>query len=466
MAKKILLRFNISMLTVTDNTRRPSFHGLTSKLAKNMHPVGDIIELYEKEKARTNGIVGTIPPEWVARIPYRKRREAVKSILNAFSLAAKDPQLSSDGNLKQIFLPVVQALKKYRVIKSADDFNAKYLGSGAYGEVYKVSVNGQNYAMKSFYSFWEQNSKNVDGNFVEQAAALFINKHYPNKNWSKFYFGDLGAKTMFSKFSSYENLYRGKQANVEESGLVLNADHFADYNVKGKRCVDFGHLEFFEQALNKTHRYVCKTAMRSQASVLKLLEQTLSWKSSGMADDRIQGCILALRYLDTPLKNRILPRILPVINEKNALVLSKSITFIPKARRESVFERLIALGNDEVHVNLAKNIVLLQKPEVSFALLSSMQNRDVDRQLAKYLYVLATKERVKYFEHFLSLDDNGLNKILAGSLSSLPKNVQSVYLLKLLEKPEMFNSVLQNSTGLSHRAFDVFNEWITQKGIF
>ena len=454
------------MLTVTDNTRRPSFHGLTSKLAKNMHPVGDIIALYEKEKARTNGIVGTIPPEWVARIPYKKRREAVKTILNAFSFAGKDPQLSSDGDLRRIFLPVVQALKKYKVIKSTDDFGAKYLDSGAYGEVYKVSVNGQNYAMKSFYSFWEQNNKNADGNFVEQAAALFINKHYPNKNWSKFYFGDFRARTMFSKFSSYENLYRGKQANVEESGLVLNADHFADYNVKGKRCVDFGHLEFLEQAMNKTQRYVCKKAMRSQNTVFKLLEQALSWKSSQMRDDRIQGCILSLQYLDTPSKNRILPRIMPVINEKNALALSKLITFVPKIYRETIFERLILLGNDEIHVNLAKNIVLLQKPEVSFSLLSSRQNKDVDRQLAKYLYVLEPKERIKYFEQFLSQGDEVLNAVLAGALSSLQKNVQSVYMLKLLETPGAFNPVLQNLPRLSHRAFDVLNEWMVQKGIF
>ena len=110
--------------------------------------------------------------------------------------------------------------------------------------------------------------------------------------------------------------------------------------------------------------------------------------------------------------------------------------------------------------------MLLQKPEVSFSLLSSRQNKDVDRQLAKYLYVLEPKERIKYFEQFLSQGDEVLNAVLAGALSSLPKNVQSVYMLKLLENPGAFNPVLQNLPRLSHRAFDVFNEWMVQKGIF
>lgn len=454
------------MLTVTNNTKRPSFHGLTSRLAKNMHKPGDIIKLYEKEKTRTNGIVGTIPPEWTALIPYRKRRAAVKNILSAFSAAGRDSRLSSSSNLKKIFLPVEQALKKSGVIKSAEDFGVKYLDNGAYGEAYKVSVNKQSYVMKSFYSFLDLNDKNLDGNFVEQAAALFINKYYPNKNWAKFYFGDLQAGTMFSKFSGYENLYRGKNAHIEESGLIPDADHFARYNIKGGRCIDFGHFGFYEQALNKTCRYVCKIAMRSPKEVIKLLKKTLSWKESQLVNDRIHGCVLALQYMDTAAKNKILPMLMPIITEKNAISLSESFSIIPPARRDAVFDKIISFENHQADINIARRLTLFTKPERPFGILAARESKEINRVLAKYLYTLEPESRIMYFERFLAFNDEELNKALAGSLHSLPKGVQAKYMLRLLEDEKMFNPVLSNLPCLSKGAFKALNEWISQKGIF
>lgn len=448
------------MLTVTDKKSCPSFGGMTSILSKNFHKTDDILEIYKKEKTRTSGIVGTLPPVWIKKIPLlnNSKKEGIKEIFKAFTLAAVSKHLyPASAELSTAFLPVINALKKCRIINSEKDFSVKYLASGINGDVYKVSVNNENFAFKSFYSTLEKRDFGGDGNFAEQAAALFINRNFPNKNWAKFYFGDLTSGTMFSAFSSYENRFTGKAANLEAAGIITGADNTAQYNVKGGRCVDFGQLGFLERATKKTYRYIYKKALRSEKAVLEIAKETLKWKKSQFAGDRLQGCLMSLDRLEPAARKKILNIIMPVMQTENAIYLSKNLSVVPSSVRLKLFRTLSGFNNPEIDLNIAENLLLIPKPQKPFKELAEKENPEINTKLAEYLYILTPAERIEYFKKFINMKDKKLNEALAGSLVTLPAKAQTEFLHDLLKDKSIMKKMFKHSSCLSAKAINELN---------
>ena len=270
----------------------PSFQGITSKVSKAIYDKNEIYELCNEYETKFNGIVGKPPADWVFSIPFDKRPEKIKELYANFGKIFSE--LRGQANIywtrRSVQNKLKHLLKQTGIVKNQKQVKLSYTDSGSFGDVYKLDVKDESFAVKVYHALFQTGwtYHDYNGNYFEQPAAQYLKKKIPKKhnNWFNFYFGDLYNGIMVSKFENGDYPFDGKPFNTQKIGLSTTREHYSEKNILEGRILDIGMVDIWPHAKNKTMRYVYAKTMNDQQAPFKVLKKTLKWKPSEFYNER------------------------------------------------------------------------------------------------------------------------------------------------------------------------------------
>jgi len=279
-------------ISQTNNPNNPNFSGLTSQLKRRPFPDAvDILEKVEKY-SKSNGIAGNLPHSWIEKLPLADRGERIKDIYKEFGTAITTvknglewwlsgcvarPEQNSVANAEKI---IASVLKKHGIISDEKKVAMENIGEGTYGSVQKLTVNGEEFALKIFIPFekmLESLTRKYNGN--EKKALKngyirwFVDKHginieanrahylnaRQNPRFNKVFFTDLTNGGMLSRLLNEATLTPQNPTPLKYYGLVGNGEELG-YNSTNGVIYDFGGISYHPKykvlAENNTARRV------------------------------------------------------------------------------------------------------------------------------------------------------------------------------------------------------------------
>ena len=374
---------------------KPSFKGLTSKLSKTAYEKNDVIKLYEQYKEKSHGKIGRLPAQWIYCIPFHKRPEIIKKIFKDFGVIFSDLRKNTNSKTAQIIAgkKITELFQKAKILKRGQSSNIKYIDSGKYGDIYKLSLKNEHYAVKVFHNIIEEDNilNELHGNFFEQPVAQFIKSKIPKRknNWFKFYFGDLENGIMVSQFEQGDNKSPQKPFNIAKIGIYPNIlEHCINNTING-RVIDIGGVEILEQAKNKTLRFIYKKAIKDPYAPQQILEETVKWKNSPIYKNRLESIYCILQILPEKNAKKCLDLLLPASDKELSLYMATNMHFVPLNLRKNIFQYLYQKNDLDIDRAMAENLDLLDSSisENSHYIkeLKKLNCKEIDEIIQKFL---------------------------------------------------------------------------------
>jgi len=272
----------------------PSFRGLTGHIKKYAYETPQQIAAFAKAYPNSNGIAGNLPPSWIKKLPEDKKGEHIKQIYATFSEVIKELQKPNDAVQQQVDkfikeqekVPIFflsypeksELLQKYsniinmeqepyKDLKKLEDMltpvlkktgitqtpvKINYEGSGYLGDVYKLTVDNEDFSLKIHKKHRTEsfNNKliylldseeacemleemNLHGRYIEPNRSFFLQDVIKrnrkllkaednNCQFTPMYFADLNNGGNLSKYISEDTLppsayFDEKLAGVEHT---------------------------------------------------------------------------------------------------------------------------------------------------------------------------------------------------------------------------------------------------------
>lgn len=177
--------------------------------------------------------VGSLPEDWLEKIPNELREKKIKDIYSAVSVFQKTANVSTFAKQLSIILQ-----------KKAD---VSELSSGTYGTGYKISVeNAKDMCIKIFPKHLEKqnNTPNMHGQHVEVQNAIFANTH--SSDFVKMYFGRVASLKQKDGFLVTQflggNILPEITGNPKSEYKVTSGDCFMGHNIINGKNIDFGGM--------------------------------------------------------------------------------------------------------------------------------------------------------------------------------------------------------------------------------
>lgn len=452
-----------------------SFGGLSAKLAQHIYTKEEIFALCKKYK-NSDGKVGKLPAEWIYQIPFEKRKEGVKNILKNFGAIFSKLRSSDDTqNLQNtVAKKITDLFTKTGLPKENAQAKVEYLKSGAFADVYKLTLQEKEYAVKIFKNLKASQHQYdpVNGNGYEQNIFCFLQKKIPlrNKNWVQFYFGDIKNGILVTKFENGKKRFKGNPYDLRRIGLYISEfEHYSPRNNIGGKIIDTGCIEPAEYVNNKTFRYAYNKASQNQDTPFKILTETLRWKDSAQREERLKGIVYSLRLLDKKQMQKNIQLLLETADENLSIFIINQLKAFPHGIRNKIFDSMIAKNNERIDTQLAIQLNHLQNfgyisPQ-QFKKLKDKNNVSIDTELVKQLSGLHLDAFRKSYPLFLKKTTPFIRQQLAESLYFVQKNRQIEYLRQILQKnnPALIETLFTKSSMYSPQTIEKMFDMIFQR---
>lgn len=345
------------------DSKRPSFYGLTSKLSKAVYSKEEVWHMCHKYDKKSHYKAGTLPADWIYCVAFENRPKAVKDVLRRFGgyFAKLRTQGHNEYLEKDVSEKITKLFQKNGILKKSQKADVSALENGYFSNVYKLGVNGKNYAVKVFNKIFSAPStlNDVNGNLFEQNIFLFLKGKLPkrNNNWGTFYFGDFKNGVMVTKFEDGNNAFNGQPFNVEKLGLCLyKNEHFAAKNNIGGKIIDAGCTIVSEPAKNKTISYVYSQTLKDPCAPLKILEETIKWRPSALKSDRFKGVFYSLRFADRGIRNNAIDVLLKHADDEAAGYIAKNVQYCTDEEITKIFMNFLKRENEELKYTVWQKI--------------------------------------------------------------------------------------------------------------
>ena len=305
---------------------RSNFRGLSRSLSKRVYDNSADIKAEADKYKKSNYVVGSLPPQWIDKIPKEIRAEIIKEIYNCFkeaslSLRESHKFFSSDhiGFRKPLTTRIYkknsidilkEVLYKAKIINDKKDFSLQLVDDGSYGVCYKLTIGSDSFALKVFKKISDL-SEEFHGNYIEINRAHYLNKNAKNYQFAKFYFGDLKTGYLIEDFISNKKAPPGRNLNLFSIGINYYDDH--QYNFINGYLIDYGGFYISDDHLakNKIARWVFKKIGSNEKIDDRLqrwseLFELASQNKIKNANDIILGLTCLLNYIGfyDPVKTR------------------------------------------------------------------------------------------------------------------------------------------------------------------
>ncbi|MDD3237130.1 MAG: hypothetical protein PHV37_03435 [Candidatus Gastranaerophilales bacterium] len=323
------------------NSTKQSFTGLTNDLKKKIYENNSEINIVSLKNPKANGTAGTLPPEWMAKIPKEQRQNTIKifysemkdipETLRKYDYTTRAKKKASK-KLTKAFYNAGLIDKKQKL-----ELNERGRGSAGYG--YKIDgLNGKtDYIIKVFHTYTDNDRQT--GPYIEINRALYWQKNAGhNSNRTNFYFGDLDSGYMVTKFINDKTPKPKHNTNPLLLGLVPRDD--GEGNTINGYKIDYGYLDKYGMTLagdkvyeltgplaeNKNARFAFKKLFESQDKNQTWNNLLTNPKYKNKSDIKA-GMVLAIDFMEN--------------KEEKYTQMYESLNSIKSAKEADILERAL-----------------------------------------------------------------------------------------------------------------------------
>lgn len=284
--------YNYSNKTLTKPQQSVNFKGLTRYFSNGFHTADELINAMEKYP-KSNGIVGSLPREWVQKIQKEERTEKIKLLYSAFEQSIKD-LIFNTQNTRSAEKTLNEAFKSLGIIKQKQNISLSLLSKeGSFGDIYRLDIPissqvEKHYVIKRFRSHLPKEVKPgkgfKHGNFVEQNTAFFIQKNLNNLHKHSgmgpktYHYGDYpnilftDLRNAYAVFEN-ANFLPSPTRHISTRNAGIIATDFNPDNIVSGYYVDFGGYKTDIPIIpnNKTARYIYKKIKNDSEPIKKMI---------------------------------------------------------------------------------------------------------------------------------------------------------------------------------------------------
>lgn len=403
-----------------------NFTGLTRTLSKKAYDSALAIKQEGIKHAKSNGIVGNLPDEWVQKIPKADRKvkiqafyNSLKEIINQFRYNSKEEKAAQS---------ITNALRKAGIVEGDKNISLKFLDSGERGAAYRIKgISDNKYILKIFDTndFTEKFDENLSrghGNFIEPNRAVFWHKNAGKNQMAPYYFGDINSGYMVNQFIRRRGPeYNGKNVPDRQLGL-MNHDCARESDGLNKirgRVIEYGGSYVRSKALstNKTARYVYKKIdeMAEEKRVAGFIKFLGMKKYRNNKDIKLGlAASMELLLVSEKEKFRIYNQFLEIPDTRVKEVLAEKLVYVPRDKRLETWKTISSGANNDVKAMLIKQLDLLkseQRMEVVDSILDGANN-DVKKRLSNKLRSFSEIDMYKVVKKIYKTGDAELQEYL------------------------------------------------------
>ncbi len=349
--------------------KNQSFTGLNKDLGKKLYDDAKSIQEVSFANPHSRGVAGSLPPEWINKIPKEQRKEKILQFytrLNSIPNIIRENEYSPRG-LKKASKKLTAAFKEAGIISKKESVSLKMLGRGSAG--YGYLIEGLPFenkcVMKVYHSFDPDNRQT--GAKIEINRAMYWQKNAgENSQRVKYYFGDLNAGYMVTKFIDENAKRPTRNVNPLLLGIIPRDD---GDNVIAGHYIDYGYLDKYGITVDKDNviellgilpeskdaRYAYKKIYNSQDKE-KTWEELLQDNKHKNNPGIRAGMILALDFMENQPEKymQMYNSNTSSKNTKDYYIIKKALAqkvdLAPKEEIEECCKQLIMCGQEIVSI--------------------------------------------------------------------------------------------------------------------
>jgi hypothetical protein len=391
-----------------------NFKGLTTSLKKRAFSSEDSIIAEIKKYPNSNGIVGSIPAEWIEKIPKEERKDKIKNLYTALGeifLDLRKQGQFAEENIENTSNKINKVLHNSGILAGDQKVKLKKLQPGKFGTGYLLDENFAKdekygkYVIKLFHYIKSDN--NFHGNNVEPNRALYWLKNAgKNTQRARLYFADLKNGFMVSQYIGRNAKKPQKKVSTKLLGIFSFDENTS--NKIGDYYVDYGGIDVINPLLNnnKIARHINKQIFYTPET-RRMDLWNKKYKDSNNNEDILTG-------------------------------LACAISSLPEGEQEICFEKLCQSKYSQVKEALAYNLEIFSYDTSLkyFELLAQNADNLVKIALINNLKNISRNERLNYFIQFAESSDNTVKLALTKKLYLLRNKERSIC-FKLLANSSM-----------------------------
>ncbi len=410
-----------------------SFQGLTGNLGKKAYAnTGEIKEEVEKYP-KSNGVAGSIPSDWVNKIPKGERREKIKQLYKDFDKAV-DELRNKDFSLraqKETSVKLTAAMHEAGILSNEENINLKYLDEGDYGRVYLIESNNNEQNNRFVIKIFRKKVRHDKSHntHIEINKGMYWQKQFGKEtDRTNFYFGDIESGYMITQYVDKNMPGPKRKSSPELIGITYIDKEYGRNQING-HYYDYGGFKISSPILanNKTARYIArKMEKTSPDKRLQYFKDILNNKKTCNYNDKIIGLACCLFLLEKKDRLGCFNQLEEGADSKLKEALAENLKDLPEEDdRKNAFNQLIERADNKVKEGLARNLNCLPKGEFrinAFNQLIKGADNKVKEGLARNLNCLPEGEfRINAFNQLIERADNEVKEALAGNLKYLPE---------------------------------------------
>jgi len=407
------------------------FEGLTSNLGKRAYSDEESIITEIENYPYANGIVGSLPSEWIEKIPQKERKDKIKTLYAELGQIFSDLKLQGrfkENNIEKASNEINKVLHDSGILFENQRVNLEKIGVGKFGTVYLLKENFDKdkkyskYVIKLFHTVQADN--NFHGTYVESNRAMYWLKNAGKQTQrARFYFADLKNGFMVSQYVDEFIEKPKKKAFPKLFGIFAYDDNIS--NKIGDYYVEYGGMGIINPLLteNKVARRINKKIFYTPENKRMDLWNKL-YKDNNKDNDVLAGLALSIKFL--PEKEHETCFEILSLRESNQVkeALAYNMKILPDNTLLEYFEQFSQNADNPVKVALIGHFKRIPINERSkyFKSFTENANNPVKIALIRKLSMLPEKERSSYFKLFAENADISVKQYLNHSLSDIPLN--------------------------------------------
>ena len=334
---RFLNKTNNKSFSVSDNSLKSKTYikNLTNEL-KKVHYNGYEFETLFDNHPYLNRTVGSLPQKWGKKIGRSKeKRENINKLFSDFA-----EQFHAEGNMPASSIAMFQH-ELSKVLDTPVEISP--LGSGCWGQTYKITADSQSYVLKVFFNRspvgYDTNLHHY-GNYSELASAVYASKHDAD-HFVSFYMGKFGKKCdgyLLTKFltnqKNNQRIFNGMSENNPKNFVFSTFIHklrcydIHPSNYIAKKVVDFGcTLSTKASKLEpRIYKLVKRLGLYIDTNNVKGINEILSHYKK--TDDLDKAC----KFLQELIKDNL------YTSSKNIQVLEQKSKLLEKLKLKIIFK--------------------------------------------------------------------------------------------------------------------------------
>lgn len=340
------------------------FSGLSRCLKKGLFDDSELQELLKKYP-KSNGYIGSMPKEWIDKIPQKARKETIKSFYSELGdIALKMRKIKSKKKENtEISEAITNLFYKTGLIDKNQQLKIRLIGSGGFGDGYLIE-NLDNYEKKYVLKvFKNKTTFFTHGALAEANRGLFWRKNAgKNTQYTDLYFADAKNGYLVTRYIK-DNEPEPKRFI---DPVLLGIKIIDKGNIIAKFIIDFGGISSSSSILSHNtkarniHKLIGKTPENNRTYIWK---NKFDNKAQSQYNDVILGLLEAMKFIPDENKAECLIKFANTTDNELKIRALRYLGDIPRDKQKDFFTEFSKKADNILAKELLKKLIYLPKDE-------------------------------------------------------------------------------------------------------